>query len=134
MQAAHEIMYTMIARMVKAVPTTPNASEASNFHDASTDTMHEPTTEKITATCGVRWVRCTRPMIAGSDPDLPIENSTRLQLLVAAVADAVFELMSAKKIRTQPFDQYCLASSTQSFPPVFAWKAAMFISAPTFHA
>jgi len=35
---------------------------------------------------------------------------------------------------TQPLFQYCLASSTQSFPPVFSWYARMFMSAPTFQA
>src|SRR6476659_8049902 len=124
----------MIASTVKAVPTTPHANAEPNFHDASTDTIDEPTTVKMTAMCGVRCVRWTRPMIDGSDPDRPIEKSTRLQLLVAAVADAVLELMSAKKMITQPLFQYCLASSTQSFPPVFSWYARMFMSAPTFQA
>src|SRR5512133_1306138 len=111
----------MIASTVNAVPTTPQASAEPNFHDASTDTIDEPTTVKMTAMCGVRWLRWTRPMTAGSDPALPIENKTRLQLLVAAVADAVLELMSAKKMITQPLLQYCLARSTQSFPPDFSW-------------
>ena len=75
-----------------------------------------------------------RPKTAGSEPDRPIANSTRLQLFTAAVADPTFELISAKKTRTQPLCHEFLASCTQSFPPVFVWKVTMFMSEPTFHA
>ena len=80
-----------------------------------------PTTLKMTAMCGVRCIGWVRPKTAGSEPDRPIANSTRLQLFTAAVAEPMFELISARKTSTQPLCQEFLASDTQSFPPVFVW-------------
>ena len=124
----------MIASTVKVVPTTPNATPAPNLCAAKTDTIIDATTVKITAMCGVRCTGWVRPKTAGSEPDRPIAKSTRLQLFTAAVADPTFELISAKKTSTQPLCHEFLASCTQSLPPVFVWKATMFMSAPTFHA
>jgi hypothetical protein len=55
-------------------------------------------------------------------------------LFTAAVADPMFELMSAKNTSTQPLCQKCLARETQSFPPVAVWYFTMFKSAPMFQA